>query len=80
MTARPAKSSNEITRTPREPCIAICSEPRCNLTAPPFSTAIEIAFAMAVRDVVHGRPVKKKETLANPEALELFKDRVELGV
>jgi acetoacetyl-CoA synthetase len=29
---------------------------------------------LAVRDVVHGRPVKNKEALANPEALELFRD------
>lgn len=34
---------------------------------------------LAVRDVVHGRPVKNKEALANPEALELYKDRPELG-
>jgi acetoacetyl-CoA synthetase len=27
---------------------------------------------LAVRDIVHGRPVKNKEALANPEALELF--------
>jgi acetoacetyl-CoA synthetase len=27
---------------------------------------------LAVRDVVHGRPVKNKEALANPEALSLF--------
>ena len=33
---------------------------------------------IAVRDVVHHRPVKQKEALANPEALELFKDRTEL--
>ena len=33
---------------------------------------------LAVRDVVHGRPVKNKEALANPEALELFRDRAEL--
>jgi acetoacetyl-CoA synthetase len=33
---------------------------------------------VAVRDVVHHRPVKQKEALANPEALELFKDRAEL--
>jgi len=25
-----------------------------------------------VRDVVHGRPVKNKEALANPEALALY--------
>jgi acetoacetyl-CoA synthetase len=29
---------------------------------------------LAVRDVVHGRPVKNKEALANPEALDLFHD------
>ncbi|MFK5998210.1 MAG: acetoacetate--CoA ligase [Rhodobacterales bacterium] len=29
---------------------------------------------LAVRDVVHGRPVKNTEAMANPEALELFKD------
>jgi acetoacetyl-CoA synthetase len=28
--------------------------------------------------MVHGRPVKNREALANPEALELFKDRAEL--
>jgi acetoacetyl-CoA synthetase len=33
---------------------------------------------VAVRDVVHGRPVKQKEALANPEALDLFKGRPEL--
>ena len=29
---------------------------------------------LAVRDVVHGRTVKNKEALANPEALDLYKD------
>ena len=29
---------------------------------------------LAVRDVVHGRAVKNKEALANPEALELFRN------
>ncbi|MFZ2467688.1 MAG: acetoacetate--CoA ligase [Parvibaculum sedimenti] len=33
---------------------------------------------LAVRDVVHGRPIKNKEALANPEALDLFIDIVEL--
>ena len=33
---------------------------------------------LAVRDVLHGRPVRNKEALANPEALDLFTDRVEL--
>jgi acetoacetyl-CoA synthetase len=33
---------------------------------------------IAVRDVVHGRPVRNKEALANPDALEQFTDREEL--
>jgi len=33
---------------------------------------------LAVRDVVHGREVKNKEALANPEALELFRNLPEL--
>jgi acetoacetyl-CoA synthetase len=35
---------------------------------------------LAVREVVHGRPVKNLEALANPEALEYFKNRPELLV
>ncbi|HHZ07633.1 MAG TPA: acetoacetate--CoA ligase [Rhizobiales bacterium] len=33
---------------------------------------------LAVRDVVHGRQVKNREALANPEALELFRGLAEL--
>ena len=33
---------------------------------------------LAVRDVVHGRPVRNREALANPEALALFADLEEL--
>ena len=33
---------------------------------------------LAVRDVVHGRPVRNREALANPEALDFFRDRPEL--
>ena len=33
---------------------------------------------LAVRNVVHDQPVKNKEALANPEALELFRDLTEL--
>ncbi|HSG90869.1 MAG TPA: acetoacetate--CoA ligase, partial [Pseudomonadales bacterium] len=29
---------------------------------------------IAVRDMVHGRPVKNREALANPDALDLFRD------
>ena len=34
---------------------------------------------LAVRNVVHGQPVKNKEALANPEALTLFADIAELS-
>ena len=34
---------------------------------------------LAVREVVHGRPVKNAEALANPEALAHFRDRPELA-
>jgi acetoacetyl-CoA synthetase len=34
---------------------------------------------LAVRDVVHGRPVRNREALANPEALELFASLEELS-
>ncbi len=35
---------------------------------------------LAVRDVVHGRPVKNLEALANPHALDDYRDRPELRV
>jgi acetoacetyl-CoA synthetase len=34
---------------------------------------------LAVRDVIHGRAVKNVDALANPEALELFRDLAELA-
>src|SRR5262245_45966806 len=33
---------------------------------------------LAVRDVIHGRPVKNTDAMANPQALELFRDLPEL--
>ena len=35
---------------------------------------------LAVRDVIHGRPVKNTEALANPQALGLFRDLPDLKV
>ena len=35
---------------------------------------------LAVREIIHGRPVRNIEALANPEALEQFRDREELSV
>ena len=34
---------------------------------------------LAVRAIVHGQPVKNMEALANPEALEHFRNRAELS-
>ncbi|MGB8884319.1 MAG: acetoacetate--CoA ligase, partial [Azonexus sp.] len=34
---------------------------------------------LAVRNVVHGQPVKNVEALANPEALEFYRNRAELA-
>ena len=34
---------------------------------------------LAVRNIVHDRPIKNREALANPEALELFRDLPELA-
>jgi acetoacetyl-CoA synthetase len=34
---------------------------------------------LAVRNVIHGRPVKNTDALANPEALDYFRDRAELS-
>jgi acetoacetyl-CoA synthetase len=33
---------------------------------------------IAVRDLVHGKPIKNRDALANPEVLEQFQDREEL--
>jgi len=67
----------------------IRSEIRANAT-PRHVPAVVLAVAdiprtrsgkiseIAVRDVVHGRRIKNTEALANPEALEFFRDRPEL--
>ena len=34
---------------------------------------------LAVRDIVHGREVKNREALANPEALDIYRDMAELA-
>ena len=34
---------------------------------------------LAVRNVIHGRPVANVDALANPEALELYRERPELA-
>ena len=34
---------------------------------------------LAVRDAVHGRPIKNTEALSNPQALDEFRERTELS-
>ena len=34
---------------------------------------------LAVRDIVHGRDIKNREALANPEALDIYRDMAELA-
>jgi acetoacetyl-CoA synthetase len=34
---------------------------------------------IAVRDIIHGRQVKNTEALANPQALELYRNLEDLG-
>jgi len=35
---------------------------------------------LAVRNVIHGKPVTNQDALANPQALELYRDLPELRV
>ena len=37
-----------------------------------------VTVELAVRNVVHGQPIKNREALANPEALAYFDNRPEL--
>jgi acetoacetyl-CoA synthetase len=34
---------------------------------------------LAVREAIHGRPIGNRDALANPEALDYFRDRPELN-
>jgi acetoacetyl-CoA synthetase len=34
---------------------------------------------LAVRDIVHGRDIKNREALANPEALDIYRNMAELS-
>jgi acetoacetyl-CoA synthetase len=65
-----ARSSSVSARTRRRD---MCRRRSCRW---PTSRAPRAArfVELAVRDVVHGRPVKNVEALANPEALEHFRN------
>ena len=51
----------------------------CSVTDIPRTRSGKIS-ELAVRDIVHGRGVKNTEALANPEALDQFRDRAELAI
>jgi acetoacetyl-CoA synthetase len=54
--------------------------PACILQVPDIPrTLTGKVVELAVRDVVHGRPVKNKDALMNPEALDHFANRNELS-
>jgi len=54
--------------------------PRCILQVPDVPRTLNGKISeLAVREVVHGRAVKNADALANPEALEHFRDRPELA-
>ena len=46
--------------------------------AEPAVQQARLALCVAVRNVIHGRPVKNTDALANPQALELYRDLAEL--
>ena len=53
--------------------------PVCILQVPEIPRTISGKIVeLAVRSVVHGKPVKNTDALANPQALEYFRDRPEL--
>ncbi len=54
--------------------------PRLILPVPDLPRTISGKITeLAVREAVHGRPVRNTDALANPEALAFFRDRVELA-
>ena len=49
------------------------------LPSPMVNSARRRIVELAVRNVIHGRPVRNTDALANPAALEHFRDRPELA-
>ena len=43
-------------------------------------SAVHEIVELAVRSIVHNKPVKNTDALANPETLKLFKDLPELAI
>ena len=74
-TRSPRKSSAGSATTPRR---ATCPARIVQVADIPRTKSGKIV-ELAVRNVVHGRPVKNLEALANPEALEHYRNRTELA-
>ena len=67
------KADLKIKASPRHVPAVICAVPDI-----PRTRSGKIS-ELAVRDIVHGRDVKNTEALANPDALDHFRDRPELA-
>ena len=74
---RGAARADPRSRSAPTPRRATCRRRSCRSTDIPRTKSGKIV-ELAVRDVVHGEPVKNAEALANPEALEQYRDREEL--
>ena len=72
-----ADRPHQAARSARTRRRATCPPRSCRSTDIPRTKSGKIV-ELAVRNVVHGREVKNLEALANPEALEQFRDRAEL--
>ena len=75
---RRARGDASAPRSARTPRRATCPRASSQVGDIPRTKSGKIV-ELAVRDVVHGRPVKNREALANPEALEQFANRAELA-
>ena len=74
---RRARRAHQARRSARTRRRATCRRRCVQVTDIPRTKSNKIV-ELAVRNVVHGRDVKNVEALANPEALEQYRDREEL--
>ena len=44
-----------------------------------MSIQVQEITELAVREAIHGRPVRNTDAMANPEALDHYRDRPELA-
>jgi acetoacetyl-CoA synthetase len=72
--------ADRIRRTIRERCTPRHVPARIIQVAEIPRTKSGKIVELAVREVVHGRPVQNLHSLANPEALELYRDLPDLRI